>query len=46
MGQECGAVRKISKIYRALASGIVEEDEARPLYYFAMIHLFQMMQLR
>ncbi|XP_048632722.1 RNA pseudouridine synthase 5 isoform X1 [Brassica napus] len=27
MGQECGAVRKISKIYRALASGIVEEDE-------------------
>ncbi|CDY29071.1 hypothetical protein HID58_077649 [Brassica napus] len=37
MGQECGTVRKISKIYRALASGIVEEDEARPLYYFAMI---------
>ncbi|CAG7883572.1 unnamed protein product [Brassica rapa] len=31
MGQECGAVRKISKIYRALASGIVEEDEARPV---------------
>ncbi|XP_048618806.1 RNA pseudouridine synthase 5 isoform X3 [Brassica napus] len=27
MGQECGTVRKISKIYRALASGIVEEDE-------------------
>ncbi|XP_013597450.1 PREDICTED: RNA pseudouridine synthase 5 isoform X2 [Brassica oleracea var. oleracea] len=27
MGQECGTVRKISKIYRALASGIVEEDK-------------------
>lgn len=27
MGQVCGTVRKISKIYRALASGIVEEDE-------------------
>ncbi|KAF8052905.1 hypothetical protein N665_1492s0009 [Sinapis alba] len=27
MDQECGTVRKISKIYRALANGIVEEDE-------------------
>ncbi|CAC07917.1 putative protein [Arabidopsis thaliana] len=37
LDQECGTGRKLSKIYRALADGIVEEDEARPFLLFVVI---------
>jgi 23S rRNA-/tRNA-specific pseudouridylate synthase len=36
LDQECGTGRKLSKIYRALADGIVEEDEARPFLLFVL----------